>query len=83
MIEIRRRSTSNAPSKHALKAHQGKIPRYNTKILQSWFKYNMDRFITESLRIKEARTNPEINLENQKSEWGNTGVLWMRMDQDG
>ena len=42
-------------------------------------KFNLDRQISEALEIEEARNNPDIQLLNQRSEWGNAGLPRLRV----
>ena len=80
MSEIRRRSNSNAPSKHTHNCHPGVAPSYNTTILAGGLRYNLDRYITEALRIEEAKDNkcesdkPEVRVGKLRypKAWGHS-----------
>ena len=72
--QIRTKSTSNALSKHHWSEHQNQIPSYKTTILRGGFRYNLDRQICESLTIETMNSDENINLINQRSEWGGRGI---------
>ena len=64
-------------------SHRGEAPDFKTTVLKSGMKYNMDRYITESLRIEKARMDPEIDLINQRSEWNQrSGIPRLRIDDN-
>ena len=44
-----------------------------TRIISGGIKYNIERYIREALNIKSAKGNQNINLINQKEEWGHSG----------
>ena len=76
-----KKMTNNPQSKHHWTAHPNSAPKFTTKIVKAGLKYNMDRFITESIQIEKAKDNPNWNLLNQKSEWGNSGLVRLRPQQ--
>ena len=82
MCEVQRRSTSNAQSKHHWEKHPTQEPKYTTRIISGGIKYNIERYIKEALQIESAKENTNINLINQKSEWGMTGVPRLRVHWD-
>ena len=45
-----------------------------TRIISGGIKYNIERYIREALNIKSAKGNQNINLINQKEEWGHSGA---------
>ena len=67
---VRQCQTGNPLAKHHQTAHSEDTPRFQTKIVHGGVRFNLDRFLTESLEIESARQKPDINLLNQKSEWG-------------
>ena len=83
MNEVRNNNRSNAHTKHMLISHRGEAPDFKTTVLKSCMKYNIDRYITESLRIEKARMDPEIDLINQRSEWNKrSGIPRLRIDDN-
>ena len=74
MQQIASKSTSNALSKHHWEEHQNMDPEFSTSILKGGFRFNLDRQICESIYIEQMNQDPEINLLNQRSEWGNHGI---------
>ena len=43
--------------------------------------FNIERQIHESIEIEEASLNDNVNLLNQRSEWGNRGLVRLVVDQ--
>ena len=83
MTEVRSNNRSNAHTKHMLISHRGEAPDFKTTVLKSGMKYNLDRYIKESLRIEKARMDPEIDLINQRSEWNQrSGIPRLRIEDN-
>ena len=77
MGAVQRKSTSKAQSKHHWEKHPTQEPKFTTRIISGGIKY-----IKEALQIESAKENTNINLINQKSEWGRTGVPRLRVIWD-
>ena len=71
---VRLHNQTNAQSKHHWEEHPNNIPRFKTTILKGGIRYNLDRQICESLYIERYKNNADINLLNQRSEWGHQGI---------
>ena len=67
---VRQHQTGNPLAKHHQTAHSEDTQRFQTKIVHGGVRFNLDRFLTECLEIESARQKPDMNLLNQKSEWG-------------
>ena len=75
--------TNNAQRKHHWSKHPNQQPIFTTEVIRSGIKYNTDRFIFEALKIEKARVDPNLNLLNQKSEWGNNGLVRLMVHNTG
>ena len=71
---VRRGQDSNALAKHHKTKHRGQAPVHKTKILRGNIKFNLDRFILEAISIDDMKNVQNMNLLNQKSEWGHHGL---------
>ena len=67
---VRQKQTSNAMYKHHQTGHRGLAPRFQTKVKHGRSRYNLDRFLAESIDIENARGDTNVNLLNQKSKLG-------------
>ena len=70
-----KKSTRNAQSKHHWGEHPTEDPYFETVMVEYPHRFNLERYIAESIQIEGARLDPSINLMNQRSEWGHTGVI--------
>ena len=59
----------NAMAKHIHVFHPDQTPDFTSKILGK-YKYNMTRYIAESLFIEKFTRQTQTRVINQKSEWG-------------
>ena len=76
---IRNNKVSSALAKHRIKDHPHSDPEnpeliYETSVVAGNIVHNVTRFIKESLVIDKHKNDPNINLLNSRSEWGNNGV---------
>ena len=71
---ISAKNTSNALSKHHWREHPLDAPKFETTLIKGGLRFNVDRFICESLEIERSQANPDINTLNQRSEWGHRGI---------
>ena len=81
MSEVRRRSSNNAQAKHHWTSHPAEEPSFKTQIVRGGIYFNIERQIHESIEIEEASLNDNVNLLNQRSEWGNRGLVRLVVDQ--
>ena len=77
MDETARRSNKNAQSKHHWAEHPDEDPEFETEIVEQPHRFNLERYIHESIRIEGARLDPSVKLINQRSEWGHTRVVML------
>ena len=61
-------------------AHPAQQPEFRTKIIKGGFRWNLERNIFEALEIAQQSRNININLLNQKSEWGHQGLVRLQVD---
>ena len=47
--------------------------------IKSGFRYNLDRYVAESLTIERGKLDQDVNLMNSKSEFGNKGLPRIRI----
>ena len=73
--EVIARSASNALYKHHWSKHPDLTPSFQTGVLRGGIKYNVDRFIHESLEIEQLRLDPSVDLINQRSKGGHAGLV--------
>ena len=79
--EVRQHRHSNAMYKHSVREHQGQTTEFRSKVLKGNIKYNMDRFILESLRIQKASLDERQNIMNSRGEWGHRGLPRLQIQQ--
>ena len=72
---------SNALYKHAANEHNGNAV-FRSKPIIGGFKYNVDRFIYESLKIQEGNCNDNLHILNSRSEWGHRGLPRLMLNQN-
>ena len=68
------RNASNALVKHQINEHPQDIPQFMASIIKGGFRWNLERQIFEALEIEHTRMNPNMNVLNQKSEWGHRAL---------
>ena len=61
-----------------LASHQGEEAKFSTTILDQQ-KYNMQRYIAESLHIEVTTNDRETIVMNSKSEWGRQKLTRIRV----
>ena len=66
---IARQDKSNALAKHMMTNHQNKTADFCTKIVDKQ-KFNLQRFVSESLYIEKNTKSQGTMILNSKSEWG-------------
>ena len=79
--DVRNKRQSNSLFKHHATSHQGETPNFQSRPLRKGLKFNLDRYITEALLIEEANQDPNVDLLNNRSEWGQRGVPRVRFSQ--
>ena len=78
--DVRNRRLHNSIYKHHAQTHSNDDPRFTTKTLRKGIRFTMDRYITEALLIEENHQDPNVDLLNNRSEWGHRGVPRVRFD---
>ena len=68
--------------KHSTNAHPNLVPEFESKPIQGGFKYNVDRFIFESLKIQQGNQDSNINVLNSRAEWGHRGLIRLQVNND-
>ena len=71
---VRNGVLKNAVAKHDRLHHNPDGGDYRGEILEGSIKFNLERFVTEAVRIQKAKDDPETTLINQKGEWGHYGI---------
>ena len=71
---------NNPLSKHQILEHSGTPPNLEVEVLKGNIKYNIDRFIFESLKIEEFQGGQNVKILNNKSEWGHTSLKRIRVE---
>ena len=61
--------------------HPDEEPNFKTQITKGGIFFNVERQIQESIDIDEARQNIDVNLLNQRSEWGQRGLVRLVVEQ--
>ena len=80
--DIRHQRRSNALFKHSTNAHPGENVQFMANPLVTGIKYNLDRFIFESIKISENYNNNNVNLLNSRAEWGHRGLPRLTINQN-
>ena len=62
-------SNKNALAKHMTNEHPNEEPKFEAKIIDSQ-KFNLHRYVSESLHIEETTKDKEVKVLNSKAEWG-------------
>ena len=78
--DVKNRRVTNALAKHHSNKHREVAPNFKAKPLRMGVKFNLDRYITEALLIEEAHQDPNVDLLNNRSEWGQRGVPRVRFE---
>ena len=71
----------NALVKHQESKHSNQTPSFRAKVLKAGIRFNTDRFVLEALHIRNTNDDHNIELLNQKGEWGHGGIVRLRADQ--
>ena len=82
LSDLQNKRRSNALYKHALNEHPGEQVHFESNPLVTGIKYNLDRFIYESLKISEYHANQNVNLLNSRAEWGHRGLPRLTINQN-
>ena len=64
-----RKDPKNALAKHMTNEHPNEEPKFEAKIIDSQ-KFNLHRYVSESLHIEETTKDKEVKVLNSKAEWG-------------
>ena len=80
--DVRLMRRSNALFKHSINEHPTEQPNFVSKPIQSGFKYNLDRFIFESIKIQHGNLDNNINCLNSRAEWGHRGLPRLQINHD-
>ena len=78
---LQNRTRNSALSKHQEATHPNTQPEFQGSIVKGGIRFNVERFILESIKISEANDDSNVNLLNQKGEWGDRGIPRLRVDQ--
>jgi len=81
MAAMRTKTQTNAQSKHHWNDHPHQQPHFKTTILKGGMRFNVDRQICESLFIEQLGRDDNINLLNQRSEWGHHNIPRLQVIQ--
>ena len=80
---MRSKYVKNALFKHQRLKHQGQPEAvFEAETIQNGIRYNLERFVAESLHIENAKNDPHIELMNQKGEWGHGGIRRVQFTND-
>ena len=79
--DVNNSRSSNALFKHNEIAHPGEIVKYKSKPILSGIRFNLDRFILESLKIQQYSQDTNINILNSRAEWGHRGLPRLQINQ--
>ena len=86
MIEHKRailgRNASNALHKHQSSDHPNLQPQFEASVVRGGFQWNLERQIFEALEIESQKGNPNTQVLDSKSEWGNRGFPRLSMATD-
>lgn len=74
MSDLRSNQRSNAMVKHRENMHRGQEVKFMAEPVKGGIVYNVDRFILEAVHIDKNSRNPNVNLLNQRGEWGHTSL---------
>ena len=55
--------------------HNGTPPLFSTTVVKAGVRFNVERFCYEGLHIEDLKNDQNVKLLNQRSEWGNTGLV--------
>ena len=64
----------NSLYKHHTLNHANSQAKFASKSVRKGIRFTMDRYITEALLIEESNQDPNVDLLNNRSEWGQRGV---------
>ena len=78
-INSNSRTSKNPLAKHQVLMHTNDTPRFEMSVISGNIRYNLDRQISEALEIEHFKNDPSIQILNQRSEWGNTGLPRLRV----
>ena len=63
---INSKNVSNALEKHVVLHHQNENAEFQTEVVQSGNKYNLEWFIFEALEIESSRIKPDVHTMNSR-----------------
>ena len=69
MSAVNQSDMKNAIAKHMYNEHRNMSPNITTSI-QGTQRFNLQRYVAESLLIEKSTKNPENIVMNSKGEWG-------------
>ena len=72
--EISRHQASNALFKLHEQMHQGQDTDFTSRSTRGNIQYNLGRFILEAHKIEMNHRNQDVQIMNNRSEWGNRGL---------
>ena len=79
---VYRRDKKSALSKHHVVKHpqiaidsKSDIDKiFSASVIKGGFRFNVNRYVNESIQIDKFNNDPSVQLLNNKSEWGNNRV---------
>ena len=54
--------------------HQNENAEFETEVIRSGIKYNLECFTFEALEIENSRSDPQVKTMSSRSEWGGKGL---------
>ena len=72
--DVKNKRQHNSLYKHHALNHANSQAKFASKSVRKGIRFTMDRYITEALLIEESNQDPNVDLLNNRSEWGQRGV---------
>ena len=79
--ELQNKTRNSALSKYQESTHQNTQPDFQGSIVKGGIRFNVERFILESIKISEGNDGTSVNLLDQKGEWGERDIPRLRTDK--
>ena len=80
--DLRLGNLRNALAKHSRLVHPDEEAVFAAESVESQIRYNLERFISEAIRIEMAKNELGTTLMNQKGEWGHFGISRLQVVRD-
>ena len=72
----------NALAKHSRVVHPDGNEEFGAEAVESQIRFNLERFISEAIRIENAKNEQGTTLMNQRGEWGHFGISRLQVVRD-